>query len=37
VKGSIFDALTIQDAPAYIRELFKARGKSFKRIAAAGS
>jgi len=31
------DALTIQDASAYVQELFKARGKSFKRIAPAAS
>jgi len=31
------DALTIQDASAYVRELFKARGKSLKRIAPAAS
>ncbi len=31
------DALTIQDASSYVRELFKARGKSLKRIASAAS
>jgi hypothetical protein len=31
------DALTIQDASAYVKELFKARGKSLKRIAPAAS
>ncbi len=31
------DALTIQDASAYVRELFKARGKSLKRIASVAS
>ena len=31
------DALTIQDASAYVQELFKARGKSLKRIASAAS
>lgn len=31
------DALTIQDASDYVRELFKARGKSLKRIAPAAS
>ena len=31
------DALTIQDASAYVQELFKARGKSLKRIAPAVS
>jgi len=31
------DALTIQDASAYVQELFKARGKSLKRIAPAAS
>lgn len=36
-EGINIDALTIQDASAYVRELFKARGKSLKRIAAAAS
>ena len=31
------DALTIQDASAYVQQLFKARGKSLKRIASAAS
>jgi hypothetical protein len=31
------DALTIQDASDYVKELFKARGKSLKRIAPAAS
>jgi hypothetical protein len=31
------DALTIQDASAYVLELFKARGKTLKRIASAAS
>jgi hypothetical protein len=31
------DAMTIQDASAYVNELFKARGKSLKRIAPAAS
>jgi len=31
------DALTIQDASKYVQELFKARGKSLKRIASAAS
>ena len=31
------DALTIQDASAYVLELFKARGKSLKRIASSAS
>ena len=31
------DALTIQDASAYVQELFKARGKSLQRIASAAS
>jgi len=29
--------LTIQDASAYVQELFKARGRSLKRIASAAS
>ncbi|MFH1490515.1 MAG: amino acid-binding protein [Pseudomonadota bacterium] len=36
-KGVNIDALTIQDASAYVQELFKARGKSLKRIAPAAS
>jgi hypothetical protein len=35
--GINIDAMTIQDASAYVRELFKARGKSLKRIAPAAS
>ena len=31
------DALTIQDASEYVQGLFKARGKSLKRIAPAAS
>ena len=31
------DALTIQDASGYVKALFKARGKSLKRIAPAAS
>lgn len=31
------DAITIQDASSYVQELFKARGKSLKRIASAAS
>ena len=31
------DALTIQDASSYVQELFKARGRSLKRIASAAS
>jgi hypothetical protein len=35
--GINIDALTIQDASVYVQELFKARGKSLKRIASAAS
>jgi hypothetical protein len=35
--GVNIDALTIQDASEYVRGLFKARGKSLKRIAPAAS
>ena len=35
--GINIDAITIQDASAYVQELFKARGKSLKRIASAAS
>jgi hypothetical protein len=35
--GINIDAMTIQDASAYVKELFKARGKSLKRIAPAAS
>jgi hypothetical protein len=31
------DAITIQDASGYVKELFKARGKSLKRVASAAS
>ncbi|MGA1794216.1 MAG: amino acid-binding protein [bacterium] len=36
-EGINIDALTIQDASAYVLELFRARGKSLKRIASAAS
>lgn len=35
--GINIDALTIQDASAYVQQLFKARGKSLKRVAPAAS
>ncbi|HDZ89544.1 MAG TPA: amino acid-binding protein, partial [Deltaproteobacteria bacterium] len=35
--GINIDALTIQDASEYVRTLFKARGKSLKRVAPAAS
>ena len=35
--GINIDALAIQDASAYVQQLFKARGKSLKRIASAAS
>ena len=35
--GINIDALTIQDASSYVQELFKARGKSLKRIASIAS
>ncbi len=35
--GINIDALTIQDASAYVQELFKARGKTLKRVASAAS
>jgi len=35
--GVNIDALTIQDASQYVQELFRARGKSLKRIAPAAS
>jgi hypothetical protein len=35
--GINIDALTIQDASSYVKELFKARGKSLKRIASPAS
>ena len=36
-EGINIDALTIQDASEYVKELFKARGKSLKRIASVAS
>lgn len=36
-EGINIEAMTIQDASAYVRELFKARGKSLKRIASSAS
>ena len=36
-EGVNIDAMTIQDASAYVKELFKARGKTLKRIAPAAS
>ncbi|HDZ23769.1 MAG: amino acid-binding protein [Thermoplasmata archaeon] len=35
--GINIDALTIQDASGYVQQIFKARGKSLKRIAPAAS
>jgi hypothetical protein len=35
--GINIDALTIQDASEYVQEIFRARGKSLKRIAPAAS
>ncbi len=35
--GINIDALTIQDASEYVQQIFKARGKSLKRIAPAAS
>jgi hypothetical protein len=35
--GINIDAITIQDASNYVKELFKARGRSLKRIASAAS
>ncbi|MCG6892749.1 MAG: ACT domain-containing protein [Desulfobacteraceae bacterium] len=35
--GINIDAITIQDASAYVQELFKARGKTIKRVASAAS
>ena len=35
--GINIDALTIQDASAYVQKLFEARGKSLKRIASVAS
>lgn len=36
-EGINIDALTIQDASDYVQGIFKARGKSLKRIAPAAS
>lgn len=36
-EGINIDALTIQDASAYVQNLFQARGKSLKRIASVAS
>jgi len=36
-NGINIDALTIQDASAYVQQLFQARGKSLQRIASAAS
>jgi len=36
-EGINIDALTIQDASDYVKGLFKARGKSLKRIASVAS
>lgn len=35
--GINIDAITIQDASAYVQTLFQARGKSLKRIASSAS
>jgi hypothetical protein len=35
--GINIDALMIQDASSYVKEIFQARGKSLKRIASASS
>ncbi|AOY59659.1 MULTISPECIES: ACT domain-containing protein [Desulfococcus] len=35
--GINIDAITIQDASAYVQALFQARGKSLKRIASSAS
>jgi hypothetical protein len=35
--GINIDAITIQDASSYVKELFRGRGKSLKRIASAAS
>ena len=35
--GINIDALTIQDASSYVQDVFKARGKSLKRIASVAS
>lgn len=36
-SGINIDALSIQDASGYVRDLFQARGKTLKRIASAAS
>jgi hypothetical protein len=36
-EGINIDALTIQDASSYVQNLFKARGRSLKRIASVAS
>lgn len=36
-QGINIDAITIQDASNYVQELFKARGKSIKRIASVSN
>ncbi len=36
-SGINIDALSIQDASDYVRDLFQARGKTLKRIASAAS
>ncbi|MFO7886649.1 MAG: amino acid-binding protein [Desulfobacteraceae bacterium] len=36
-SGVNIDAITIQDASAYVQSLFEARGKSLKRIASSAS
>ncbi len=36
-NGINIDALTIQDASSYVKELFQARGKSLKRIASVAN
>jgi hypothetical protein len=36
-EGINIDALTIQDASSYVQDLFRARGRSLKRIASAAS
>ncbi|MFO7560616.1 MAG: ACT domain-containing protein [Desulfobacterales bacterium] len=35
--GVNIDALTIQDASSYVQEIFRARGKSIKRIASVAN
>ena len=36
-EGINIDAMTIQDASAYVQKLFQARGTSLKRIASVAS